>query len=217
MDKIVIENFRCFRTLQEVPLAPLTLLVGENSTGKTSFLAAIRIAASLQNMGMFPDFNEEPFALGAYEQIANYSAGRAGRAESFTIGYEDSFLLGRRQGGTQSTKVLATFCQHGVQPQISEWRLVSQKYCIVISYTPSGEKVDLTVETPADVGLQKNVFLLVSRCRLITSLTLFFANLTEGDAMTAIRAQRILQNKTWRTFKSLSCKWYSRLSLAHTQ
>ena len=32
-----MENFRCFRERQDVRLAPLTLLVGENSTGKTSF------------------------------------------------------------------------------------------------------------------------------------------------------------------------------------
>ena len=42
MDQITLENFRCFREKQTARLAPLTLLVGENSTGKTSFLALIR-------------------------------------------------------------------------------------------------------------------------------------------------------------------------------
>ena len=35
--EITLRDFRCFRERQTVPLAPLTLLVGENSTGKTSF------------------------------------------------------------------------------------------------------------------------------------------------------------------------------------
>ena len=42
MDKITLKNYRCFREEQTARLAPLTLLVGENSTGKTSFLAMIR-------------------------------------------------------------------------------------------------------------------------------------------------------------------------------
>ena len=39
--KITARDFRCFREV-EATLAPLTLLVGENSAGKTSFLALIR-------------------------------------------------------------------------------------------------------------------------------------------------------------------------------
>ena len=42
MHAITIENFRCFGEKQTARLAPLTLLVGENSTGKTSFLALFR-------------------------------------------------------------------------------------------------------------------------------------------------------------------------------
>ena len=42
MNEISIENFRCFHEKQTARLAPLTLLVGENSTGKTSFLAMVR-------------------------------------------------------------------------------------------------------------------------------------------------------------------------------
>ena len=43
MDRITLKNFRCFREEQSARLAPLTLLVGENSTGKTSFMAMIRL------------------------------------------------------------------------------------------------------------------------------------------------------------------------------
>ena len=38
MDEIRIENYRCFHDEQTARLAPLTLLVGENSTGKTSLV-----------------------------------------------------------------------------------------------------------------------------------------------------------------------------------
>ena len=37
MDQITLRDFRCFREEQTAYLAPLTLLVGENSTGKDLF------------------------------------------------------------------------------------------------------------------------------------------------------------------------------------
>lgn len=37
MDRITLKNLRCFRDEQTDRLAPLTLPVGKNSIGKTSF------------------------------------------------------------------------------------------------------------------------------------------------------------------------------------
>ncbi|MFZ4723672.1 MAG: AAA family ATPase, partial [Phycisphaerales bacterium] len=37
-----LENFRSFGSLTRVPLAPITLLFGENSAGKSSILAALQ-------------------------------------------------------------------------------------------------------------------------------------------------------------------------------
>ena len=47
MNETRLKNFRCFRDEQRARLAPLTLLVGENSTGKTSFMAMIRILSDI--------------------------------------------------------------------------------------------------------------------------------------------------------------------------
>jgi hypothetical protein len=82
MDRIFFENVRCFRERQEVPLAPLTVLVGENSSGKSTFLALVRIAWDLATPGRMPDFNEEPFLLGSFEQIASHGA------SSLAIGFD---------------------------------------------------------------------------------------------------------------------------------
>lgn len=87
MDALIIKNFKCFLSSGEVPLKPITLLVGENSTGKSSFLAAIRLAWDLAFSARRVDFNEEPFLLGAFDQIAHFRGGRAGRAETFEIGF----------------------------------------------------------------------------------------------------------------------------------
>ena len=60
MKKIRLKNYRCFRDEQEADLAPLTLLVGENSTGKTSFMAMIRILSDMVYRSMTPDFRRIP-------------------------------------------------------------------------------------------------------------------------------------------------------------
>ena len=64
MDSVTLENFRCFREKQTARLAPLTLLVGENSTGKTSFLALVRAIWNLAYRYRIPDFKEEPYDPG---------------------------------------------------------------------------------------------------------------------------------------------------------
>lgn len=86
MNRITLENYRCFREKQDVPLAPLTLLVGDNSTGKTSFLAMIRALWHL--LSDVPHFTDEPYDLGSFDDIAHYRGGRGGRADSFCAGID---------------------------------------------------------------------------------------------------------------------------------
>ena len=83
MESMTLKNFRCFREEQTARLAPLTLLVGENSTGKTSFLAMIRALLDLASGFRTPDFKEEPYDLGSFDEIAHYRGGRGGRADTF--------------------------------------------------------------------------------------------------------------------------------------
>ncbi len=87
MDRIFLKNFRCFHDRQEARLAPLTLLVGENSTGKTSFLALIRALWEAGYNGQHPDFKEEPYDLGSFDEIANFRGARAGRTKRFEAGF----------------------------------------------------------------------------------------------------------------------------------
>ena len=84
IDRVTLENFRCFREKQTVKLAPLTLLVGENSTGKTSFLALIRAMAELAFGGTAPNFKTPPYDLGSFDEIAHHRGARGGRAVSFS-------------------------------------------------------------------------------------------------------------------------------------
>ena len=87
--EITLRDFRCFRERQAVPLAPLTLLVGENSTGKTSFLAAAQAAWDAAHGSGEPDFHTPPYDLGAFPDIVHRRGARANGADSFAIGFKE--------------------------------------------------------------------------------------------------------------------------------
>ena len=117
MDTVRLKNFRCFRDEQVVRLAPLVLLVGENSTGKTSFLALIRALWDAAYLNTIPDFKEAPYDLGSFDEVAHYRGGRAGRAE----GLEAGMLVG--QNPQSPYRVDVTFGRKGTFPVPVRWRL----------------------------------------------------------------------------------------------
>ena len=85
--KLIIENIRSFAGKHTVEIKPLTLLVGENSSGKSTLLAAL---AALSDRATFPgklSFNKEPYNLGAYRTVATCKSAKIGRAKSFSIGF----------------------------------------------------------------------------------------------------------------------------------
>jgi len=114
--QLEFEGIRCFATPQVAQLRPLTLLVGENSSGETTFLALCQAAAAIVRGSRPISFNDPPFLLGAYDQIASYRGGRAGRAKSFYI---------RVSEPDQAAFVEATFAPQNGQPQLKSWRLSS--------------------------------------------------------------------------------------------
>ena len=117
MNEIRLKNFRCFREEQTARLAPLTLLVGENSTGKTSFLAMIRALWGIASGFRVPDFKEDPYDLGSFDEIAHYRGGRGGRSGTFEAGFSSG---SRRKpgliGGKRSYQLEVTFGKKGAIP-----------------------------------------------------------------------------------------------------
>ena len=82
-----LRNFRCFRDRQTARLRPLTLLVGDNSTGKTSFLAAVRAIWDAVYQQTEPDFRAPPYDLGAFREIVYREGEDEDRDDSFEIGF----------------------------------------------------------------------------------------------------------------------------------
>ncbi len=123
MNRVTLENFRCFRERQQARLAPLTLLVGENSTGKTSFLALLRALWTAAYQREVPNFKEAPYDLGSFDEIAHYRGGRAGQAHEFTAGFE--VVASRQQKAVESDdsfhRFEVTFGRKGTAPAPIRW------------------------------------------------------------------------------------------------
>ena len=117
MDSITLKDFRCFREEQIARLAPLTLLVGENSTGKTSFMAMIRALWDIAYQHQVPDFKEDPYDLGSFDEIAHHRGGRGSRAEAFKAGF-NAINRRKRRGSSDSQpyRLEVTFGRNGTVP-----------------------------------------------------------------------------------------------------
>ena len=103
LETITVRNFRCFRERQTARLAPLTLLVGDNSTGKTSFLALIRALTDAAFGNRVPDFKEAPYDLGSFEEIAHHRGGRGGHADTIEAGFGSDVFRFEVTFGKQGT------------------------------------------------------------------------------------------------------------------
>ena len=66
--KFTMEEVRCFSERQTLEIRPLTFLVGENSTGKTTALACFHVLTNyLRREGV--DFNSHPYSMGTFKDI----------------------------------------------------------------------------------------------------------------------------------------------------
>ncbi len=120
MDEIRLKSFRCFREAQSARLAPLTLLVGENSTGKTSFLAMVRALWDVAHRRS-PSFKESPYDLGSFDEMAHFQTGKVGRSEFFGAGFDRTLQVPKRR----QINFDVVFAKSGTVAVPAQWRLAS--------------------------------------------------------------------------------------------
>ena len=120
--ELILSDVRCFQGEQRGSLRPITLLVGENSTGKTTFLGCYGVLCrvfSTLDIDSSLDFNSEPFAMGSFRDIVRSRRGRGGRIEEFKLGLAVDPESG---SGMPSYTLLATFEEKGSEPIVSSLR-----------------------------------------------------------------------------------------------
>ena len=118
----MLEDVRCFQGLQRGRLRPITLLVGENSTGKTTFLGCYgvlhRALSTPWGLDGQLDFNQEPFVMGSFRDIVRSRRGPSGRINEFKLGLDPV----QAAGGLPPYTLIAVFSEHRSQPIISSLR-----------------------------------------------------------------------------------------------
>ena len=81
--QFTMEEVRCFAERQQFEIRPLTFLVGENSTGKTTALACFQVLANYFKEGVV-NFNSEPYSMGIFRDIVRNSRPKG---NAFKLGF----------------------------------------------------------------------------------------------------------------------------------
>jgi AAA15 family ATPase/GTPase len=184
--KLILKNFRCFDGLHEIEIRPLTLITGENSSGKTSMIAALNVISDKYRYPMNPDFNSDPFNLGNYRTIATYKGGRYGRADSFSLGMEIS------SKEAPLTKVVGKYTERDGNPDIAEitgetgfgsYRMLFEK-----------EQIDLNVDLFETNGTSKrSLSTKIKRIEYVQAPAGFFQNAFFSTIFTSFMENKDLE------------------------
>lgn len=220
MDEIIVEGVRCFHNIQSVPLKPLTLLLGENSSGKSTFLALARLAWAVSVGDADIDFNEDPFHLGAYDQIATYKQGRSGRAKSFSIGSKFRTKLGLNGESVKDgsdISILGSFGNHDAQPFLKEWTLQAGELSVQLKFPEDGNELNIKIQTGTGAIYIKDEDLFDSKMPVRQVLSFFrfylgnekFRNdyATEGEISES--DLRLIQNLGFEVLNALGSRPYA--------
>ena len=81
--QFTMEEVRCFGERQTLEIRPLTFLVGENSTGKTTALACFHVLANYLG-NRETDFNLGPYSMGIFKDIVRSSRPKG---DAFELGF----------------------------------------------------------------------------------------------------------------------------------
>ncbi len=126
IDSITVRDYRCFANSQTSRLAPLTLLVGDNNTGKTSLMAMLRAMSHIACADRVPDFKEPPYDLGTFDEIVHRSGARGGPPDRFGATLE--IAAQTKDGNTGAVVIDVDFADYQSAP-VPVRRHVSQGEC----------------------------------------------------------------------------------------
>ena len=130
VNKFFLRDVRCFGGEHEFVIRPLTFLIGENSTGKSTVLGCLQMLGNLFNYrGHFDiDFNSEPYQMGAFADIVRRSSPKN---DEFQLGIE--FEREKKGGGKLQYFLTLAEKGRGSEPIFRKTRWVFDKGEIVFS------------------------------------------------------------------------------------
>ncbi len=132
--RFFVRDVRCFEGDHTLEIRPLTFLVGENSTGKSTVLGCLHALGSfLEYRHTNIDFNSEPYQMGAFADIVRRSRPRK---QDFQLGIE----LSTDGGSNLRFFVVLTEEERGSEPFFRSARWVFEDGEIALSTPDDGEE-----------------------------------------------------------------------------
>ncbi|MBF2755743.1 MAG: AAA family ATPase [Gammaproteobacteria bacterium AqS3] len=130
IEELIIKDVRCFAGEQRLRIRPLTFLVGENSTGKTTAFGCFQVLQNfLRSFGPFGDlnFNTAPYQMGTFLDISRKIDSE--NKKSFALGFK---LKTRGERG--KLEYLAEFVEgeRGAEPALRRQRIITDKGEIIL-------------------------------------------------------------------------------------
>ncbi len=113
-----MKDVRCFKGEQSIDIRPLTLLVGENSGGKSTVLGCYHALLNVFSQHKL-DFNIEPFEMGSFADImrkdknanTEFMIGMTDDFDRDSINYQ--FIFDQNEGDTSLRKIIIKFSSGG--------------------------------------------------------------------------------------------------------
>ncbi len=136
--KLLLKNIRSFADSHECSIRPLTILVGENSSGKSTFLAALAAVSDSVSFPGVTALNKAPYDLGTFDTIATYKGGRSGRAKEFSLGYQTEAGKSKEAVG-----VVATYCSDEGEARIKSLEMTAGNIKAELAWGRDGIKLKI--------------------------------------------------------------------------
>ena len=145
----LIENVRCFSGRQCVPIRPITLLVGENSVGKTTFLGGYRVLSEILGNRFRSSgddysgaFNAPPFSMGGFRDIVKRPRTKLAKMGEFRLGW-----VGEEKKGVNAV-LSVEFCFGSEEwTEAEEWAPFLSR--VIITFC-SGDKLEVARQKHSD-------------------------------------------------------------------
>ncbi len=126
---LIIENIRSFAGRHILPLKPLTVLTGENSSGKSTLLGVLSVICDKEQYPLQPAFNKSPYSMGSFDTIATYKGGSFGRSKHFVLGCQ---LPKRAKEGPE--KIEATYRSNLGKVEIAKIEYQGSKMSVFVDF-----------------------------------------------------------------------------------
>lgn len=206
--QFTMEEVRCFGERQTLEIRPLTFLVGENSTGKTTALACFHVLANYLRHGEL-DFNPHPYSLGIFKDIVRNSKKKE---KNVKLGLVGRYSFAGRYSN-ENVEVTVEFIEKkgGIEPTVSS---ISVKFVDGEIILETEEQIEKTVRLTSYDEQQNQYYITCSSDTLSPPYFNIFSLLFKGEFDGEIALDKYLSKKIhnigigdyrpWDSFGSLS-------------